>query len=1705
MICCVRLLATFLVVVISNFFCFSQVSPAAKNLYQQAIIDTTAHKDSLAAIHFYQAASEEVKVLHPDLSFAGKSYLLAGQYFFYSKDYSKAHGSYYFSLDQYRKAKKPEEIFDVFSHIGTLYDKTRYSNIVYELPESKTMETILAYRPVWTVKNTKDNLAEVVLDGGSNDGIYEGAEGEVYGKHRSDMKDRANTLLGTATITKVSPNSSVAIVKLANPVDSFHRLYVEDMIYIPIRFPKKIKKDIFLEVSLLNIRFVDNARLWLAHPRMLMYYSTPQLEKEVYDFMKHEVLEIYDWIREDTLAAYITPTTAGRFKGKNLLQAMRDTKTEDLKGFLGFVRSFPGKYMGGTWKFSETYATWIINNSPYGSNELMDSLMTAKSDGRMMQFINDNKKDIKDFHERWAVDVQDMANAGNFKEAYQWSSVIQKVAFLLQNDDMIGWSLFNLAKIQDEEKKHDDAIVSYTRAKTYFEKAADLKGQSFCINNIGTIHTSRYQYKESQQSFEQALQLRLKKLLTDTSDQVKIEIARAYSGIASALYNQSKYAEAIEQYKKGIVVLQPLKTLEARKNLAGMCKWTGKSFEKMADYQEAAGYYQREYNLQKALGDVEAQADALDNQGLLTSKLGRYRDAYDLYARSYELHLHSGNKPDAGYSMSNMGQMIWNLGKYDSAIMAHNNALKMRQEVDDKKGQAYSWKKLAGLYRESGNPQKSSEAYKMALGLYKLVDDKEEYAGLLQDMGSDHYTVKDNINAIKYFLEALQVYRTMKLRNKEADVLSSIGNTYYQDKNFAKADENYLQAMAIQKEIKDRSGLMYSYINHALVTQFLHEKYAEAISQMQMATKLAIETNSETNLAYCQQNIGSLYSYLNIYDSAKHYYDQALTMYKKLGDKKGEADMDINYGYYYNYRGDFDAGRESFEKALVIGKEINNNYTIASANSGISTLLYLQGNFNESLDRYRDILKIYQQNDNPWGIASVYVDMGNVRNRQSEFEMAINYYGQADSIYKKLQLTKPQATTVNNIGTIYYHQGNYEKAMDQFRQTMSLLQVHNDDPSFMALLKGNFGEVYLEQKKYIDADKWLGESLAMAKKQNNFRQVYQTSLVLARLKTITKDIKTAEEHFRVADTMIRRTGEKTAMIELLATWAQLLYDDNRVEIAEQKLQESIRLSKETGFKNFLWKAHSTLGDIKIKQGKNDEAIEHLKTAIAVVEEIKSKLTGGEEAKKIFASGESIVGLYQKMVVYLKKLGRVEDALVYMEKANTENVKLRMNAGDLTHADAATNEAVSKEKELRSKEATYEKEILEEKSKPENLQHKEKIGKLEEMRSIASNQYKAYVKDLKTRYPNLQAFKTVDPDEFMEQRRRIPSDVAVISYLVTEKEISLFVVMKDTIFIKDIPIDRKRLEDKISAFYKLNARTSLTSADERRGGKVGADKTRSATADENRHELAAELYDILVAPVMPAIATKARVALVPSGFLSFIPFDALVHQVSGKPIYFGEEKQLFYVNKISTVTNGGEQMGEMKMVAVGNADKSLKHAETEVNLLHAKYTSSVLYVREQATRKNVLEKQGGFNVLHLATHGILDYTNASNSYLVLASDPSTGDDGKLTISQIQEMTDIDHFRLITLSACETAVIREVAEGWPISTASAFIEMGVSTVIATLWQVDDKATSLLMEKFYDNMKTMDKVAALQNAQLFLSRKQGYSDPYYWAPFQLVGFWK
>ena len=125
-------------------------------------------------------------------------------------------------------------------------------------------------------------------------------------------------------------------------------------------------------------------------------------------------------------------------------------------------------------------------------------------------------------------------------------------------------------------------------------------------------------------------------------------------------------------------------------------------------------------------------------------------------------------------------------------------------------------------------------------------------------------------------------------------------------------------------------------------------------------------------------------------------------------------------------------------------------------------------------------------------------------------------------------------------------------------------------------------------------------------------------------------------------------------------------------------------------------------------------------------------------------------------------------------------------------------------------------------------------------------------------------------------------------------------------------------------------------------------------------------------------------------------------------------------------------------------------------------------------------------------------------------------------------------LVTLSACETALVSGEAENFPqgddlVGLTRAFIHAGAPSVVASLWKVSDDSTVKLMRAYYRNLQGMSKVEALRTAQLELmnlslrfnlergraaiTRSAGYqpgvtiecSHPFFWAPFILVGDWK
>jgi CHAT domain-containing protein len=146
------------------------------------------------------------------------------------------------------------------------------------------------------------------------------------------------------------------------------------------------------------------------------------------------------------------------------------------------------------------------------------------------------------------------------------------------------------------------------------------------------------------------------------------------------------------------------------------------------------------------------------------------------------------------------------------------------------------------------------------------------------------------------------------------------------------------------------------------------------------------------------------------------------------------------------------------------------------------------------------------------------------------------------------------------------------------------------------------------------------------------------------------------------------------------------------------------------------------------------------------------------------------------------------------------------------------------------------------------------------------------------------------------------------------------------------------------------------------------------------------------------------------------------------------------------------------------------------------------------------KEQPFTILHIASHGTVE-KDVNNSFILSYDD-------KITMDRLSQLVGLYQYRdapleLLTLSACETAAGDDRAA---LGLAGVAIKAGARSALATLWFIDDAATSDLVSEFYRQLQnpSLSKARALQRAQVSILKDPARKHPSYWAPFLLINNW-
>ena len=280
----------------------------------------------------------------------------------------------------------------------------------------------------------------------------------------------------------------------------------------------------------------------------------------------------------------------------------------------------------------------------------------------------------------------------------------------------------------------------------------------------------------------------------------------------------------------------------------------------------------------------------------------------------------------------------------------------------------------------------------------------------------------------------------------------------------------------------------------------------------------------------------------------------------------------------------------------------------------------------------------------------------------------------------------------------------------------------------------------------------------------------------------------------------------------------------------------------------------------------------------------------------------------------------------------------------------------------------------------------------------------------------------------------------------------------------------------------------------------------------------DMASLLLPPdLIQRLPAEVDLVVVPQGPLALIPFAALPLP-DGTPL--GLRYALRYAPSLRGLaeararplpyrTTDGPRSAAGALV-VGNPAMPaeldpLPGAAAEANSV-ADLLGTTALIGGQALEARVRDRVGEAPVVHLATHGLAYSSEARvrDSWIALA--PGAGEDGLLTVAEILEELPPLRADLIALSACQTGLgdIKQ-AEG-TVGLQRALLARGARSVLVSLWNVDDTATSSLMRLFYQHWLSdpdrPTKAEALRRAQETLRTVPRYRHPAYWAPFQLVG---
>jgi CHAT domain-containing protein/tetratricopeptide (TPR) repeat protein len=875
---------------------------------------------------------------------------------------------------------------------------------------------------------------------------------------------------------------------------------------------------------------------------------------------------------------------------------------------------------------------------------------------------------------------------------------------------------------------------------------------------------------------------------------------------------------------------------------------------------------------------------------------------------------------------------------------------------------------------------------------------------------------------------------------------------------------------------------------NAAAKQSAIEKYEQALP----AFRAAENTERQAVTLY---SIGLSYSGLNEPRKALEYFNQALPLMISIGDRRLEASTETNIGGMLDILGDVGKALDHQHRALALAREIRSRVPEGNALSNI----------------------------------------GKIYNDLADWQTALEFYSQALAVFREIGLKQNEAITLNNIGIAYSQSGEQQKALEYLEQALPLLRTAGNKNSEAYTLL-NMGRVYRRLGELEKAVSYFEQALAIQQQTGNRAQAGETLDEFGLIYMAQGNFAKAFAQHQQSLEIQRATGNVRREGVVLTNLGETYRVSGDLEKAIEQFNQALAIFRTIDDLSNAAVALEGIARAEQKRGSLADARKHIEESLALRETVRSR-SGSLQLRASYRA--TIEKAYEFYIDVLMQQKLEAEALHASERGRARSLLEQLSEARIDIRQGVDASLIEKERDLTR--------VLNAKAQRE-MQLKARKGSSQEIATLQreistlEDEYQQVQAAIRKSSAQYSALTQPQPLDLKSIQQQLDRNTILLEYSLGAERSYVWVVTSDSLKTyalpkrEDVEKVARRISESLAARSVFN---SLESSWQRR--------TRIASADAEFRKAASELSRMVLEAAAADFGNK-RLVVVADGALEYVPFAALP-VAANRPLIVDHElvslpSASAFALQRQNLANRPVAPKAVAVIAdpVFSTNDVRLHPGAAVNetastriIEHGTGSSGgrlsiprLPFTRWEADQILAVSPAGStlkavdfdanraiagsgelsqYRYVHFATHGYVDTERAGLSAVVLSMFDKEGkpQDGFLRTHDIYNLK--LPAELVVLSACETGLGKEVTGEGLEGLTRAFMYAGARRVVVSLWNVNDKATAVLMQRLYAGMLRSGKTpaAALRAAQIELLRTRQWQSPYFWAPFVMQGEWK